>query len=165
MIVLIISILLVPSVLSNDVGYNEINLYNYKTNNFIHINSSISLLNYTTELKQGINWVGIPYNTSIHNANDLITSIPGMTFYTGDNVKTWNCTSQLAEAYSVTPSGYSGTNFIVNPCKGYEISIGRDTTWIIQCLQPTKTTILYEICNLNNYYGTNIIRPKRCFYD
>ena len=159
-ILLLIGIILLVGNVNASVGYSEINLYDHKTNNFIHVNSSIPLTNYTYELKPGVNWVGMPFNTTINNARDLLMSIPNTTYMTGDNVKWWNFSSQGVETYLESPSGQAGINFEVKPNRGYEICVGKNTTWTLCGLQPTNPTILYEIFDLNKYYGTNIIRVR-----
>ena len=76
----------------------------------------------------GVSWVGMPFNTAIDDADELINSIPNM--HNGNNVKWWNSTSQQAEVRTKFGSGGMGPNFLVRPSSGYEISIGTDTTWI-----------------------------------
>ena len=80
----------------------------------------------------GVNWIGMPFDTTTDDADAMIKSIPGITHLTGDNVKWWNFTSQQAESYFKTPVGYGGTNFAVKPVRGYEVSIGVDTIWTPQ---------------------------------
>jgi hypothetical protein len=80
----------------------------------------------------GVNWIGMPFDATTDDADAMIKSIPGITHLTGDNVKWWNFTSQQAESYFKKPSGYGGTNFPVKPARGYEVSIGVDTTWTPQ---------------------------------
>ena len=76
---------------------------------------------------KGINWIGMPFNTTIDNADELIKAIPNH-----NNVKWWNSTSQLTESYSRMPWGYVGTNFDVTPARGYEVVVNANTIWTPQ---------------------------------
>ena len=74
----------------------------------------------------GVNWIGMPFNTTIADANELIKDIPDCT-----KVAWWNSTSQKAESYSKVPFPpyYVGTNFEVKPARGYEVAVTTNTTW------------------------------------
>ncbi|CAD7768316.1 hypothetical protein FHEFKHOI_00202 [Candidatus Methanoperedenaceae archaeon GB50] len=73
---------------------------------------------------KGINWIGMPFNTTIDDADELIKAIPNH-----ENVKWWNSTSQLLESYSKMPWGYVGDNFEVKPTRGYEAVVNANTIW------------------------------------
>ena len=89
------------------------------------------------ELKKGaisgINWIGVPFNTTISNADELLDDIDNAApLQYGDNVKWWNSTSQQTESRTLTPGGYKGDLFDVKPARGYEVVISADTTWVPQ---------------------------------
>jgi len=143
-ILLIIGILLMianvnVSNANANVGYNETYI-NVLNNNNVIVNSSIPLTNYTFELKTDKNWVGMPFNSTINNADDLIKDIPNC-----DRVGWWDSESQEMKVYSRLsfPPWYGGTNFDVKAARGYEITVSSNTTWNLSCLQPTNTIIDY----------------------
>jgi len=143
-ILLIIGILLMianvnVSNANANVGYNETYI-NVLNNNNVIVNSSIPLTNYTFELKTDKNWVGMPFNSTINNADDLIKDIPNC-----DKVGWWDSESQEMKVYSRLPfpPWYGGTNFDVKAARGYEIIVSSNTTWNLSCLQPTNTIIDY----------------------
>jgi hypothetical protein len=76
---------------------------------------------------RGVNWVGMPFDTTIDGAAELMNDIPNMA--TGNNVKWWNSTSQQREVWSRSPWGDYGDNFPVKPARGYDISISTTTIW------------------------------------
>jgi len=80
-------------------------------------------------LKTGANWIGMPFNTTINDADGLIKDIPNC-----NKVAWWNSTSQSAESYfTVTfPPYYVGKNFDVKPARGYEAQVTADVTWTPQ---------------------------------
>ncbi len=80
------------------------------------------------KLKSGANWIGMQFNTTIDDADELIKDI-GMNCPT---VVWWNSTSQNSETYNTIPFPpyYSGDNFEVKPARGYEIQVNVDMTWI-----------------------------------
>ena len=75
----------------------------------------------------GVNWICMPFNTTIDDADGLIKDIQNCT-----KVAWWNATSQKAESYSEVPFPpyYVGTNFEVKPAKGYEVAVTDNTTWM-----------------------------------
>ena len=77
----------------------------------------------------GVNWISVPgMNPPITIASELMNDIPNMV--PGDNVKWKNSTSQEREVWTRSPYGYDyGDDFPVTPARGYEISIGINTTW------------------------------------
>ena len=74
----------------------------------------------------GVNWIGMPFNTTIADADGLIKDIQNCT-----KVAWWNSTSQKAESYSTVPFPpyYVGTNFKIKPARGYEVAVTGNTTW------------------------------------
>ena len=77
------------------------------------------------DLKTGANWIGMPFNTTIDDADELIEDITNC-----DTVAWWNPVSQSSETYTeVMPGVYVGTNFVVMPGRGYEVQVSSDTTW------------------------------------
>ena len=75
----------------------------------------------------GVNWIGMPFNTTISNADELIKDIANC-----NKVAWWNSTNQKAESYSKVPFPpyYVGTNFEVKPASGYEVAVTDNTMWI-----------------------------------
>jgi len=77
------------------------------------------------DLKTGANWIGMPFNTTIDDADELIKDITNCA-----TVAWWNPVSQSSETYTeVMPGVYVGTNFVVMPGRGYEVQVSSDTTW------------------------------------
>jgi len=77
------------------------------------------------DLKTGANWIGMPFNTTIDDADELIEDITNC-----DTVAWWNPVSQSSETYTeVMPGVYVGTNFDVKPARGYEVQVTADATW------------------------------------
>jgi hypothetical protein len=71
--------------------------------------------------------IGMPFNTTIENADELIKDIPNHAA-----VGWWNSTSQQQlETYSKMPPPwyYGGVNFDVKPARGYEVTVTADATW------------------------------------
>ncbi len=88
------------------------------------------------ELITGRNWIGMPFNTTINDAYELIRAIDDTAQPSGvcDKVGWWNPTSQQMETYGKLPfpPWYGGTNFEVKPARGYEVKVTADTTWTPQ---------------------------------
>jgi len=73
------------------------------------------------------NWIAMYANTTLVNASDLLTSIS-----TADAVTMWNATSQTSIGLIPSPFpwiSYLGTNFIIKPELGYEVSVTQPTNW------------------------------------
>jgi hypothetical protein len=73
------------------------------------------------------NWIAMYANTTLANASDLLTNIS-----TADAVTMWNATTQ--ESIGLIPSPfpwvpYLGTNFIIKPELGYEVSVTQPINW------------------------------------
>lgn len=78
----------------------------------------------------GKNWISIDYNSSKKNAYNLISSVSY-----SDAVTNWNEFNQTSHGYISTGSPvpwippYIGTNFIIEPEKGYEVSVTQDSLY------------------------------------
>ena len=81
--------------------------------------------NGTIVLKKNANWIGMPFDTTIDDADELIKDITNCAM-----VGWLNPTSKDVETYSeVAPGVFVGTNFDVKPARGYEVQMSSDTTW------------------------------------
>jgi len=69
----------------------------------------------------GKNWVGLPLDTSLANAADIIASVGG----TCEGVNRWDASSQTSDGYN----GVIGPNFAVDPLEGFEVHVSADTSW------------------------------------
>jgi hypothetical protein len=73
----------------------------------------------------GKNWISLWANTTLINANGLITNISN-----ADAVSHWDSSGQTSEGYlEFPPFGYIGTNFVLNMETGYEVSVTADENW------------------------------------
>ncbi len=78
----------------------------------------------------GKNWVSLYYNSSKTNAYNLISSVSY-----SDAVTNWNSFNQTSQGYISTGSPvpwippYIGTNFIIEPEKGYEVSVTQNSLY------------------------------------
>jgi hypothetical protein len=75
----------------------------------------------------GKNWVGINPNSSIINASSLFSSVPFV-----DAVTEWNTLTQSTRGLIPSPFPwipFIGTNFIIMPEKGYEVSVIQNSSW------------------------------------
>ncbi len=75
----------------------------------------------------GKNWVSVYYNNSLKNAVNLISSVQH-----ADAVTNWDEFNQASQGYIVSPfpwTPYVGTNFIIYPEKGYEISVTENSNF------------------------------------
>jgi len=69
------------------------------------------------------NYIALPYDTTISNADELLHSIPNC-----DTVNRWNPETQRWEGY-INLFGGMGTNFPVRQGEGYLITVTENTIW------------------------------------
>ena len=92
----------------------------------VYNRANISLIKNATSF--GKNWVALYGNTTLTNAQQLYINISN-----ADSVTNWNAQTQLSQGLVKNPlpfgSPYIGTNFILEPEKGYEISVNASMNW------------------------------------
>jgi len=90
--------------------------------------SNVSLItNLTSSTQLSKNWISIFANSSLTNAHSLITSIPY-----ADASTNWDEFNQISEGYIANiPSfpPYIGINFVLEPEKGYEVSVTQNSLY------------------------------------
>jgi len=118
--------------LSNGLGY-EVNLNltspsftNWSLIGLVNSKENVSLIKNSTSF--GKNWISLYYNTSFDKAEDLIYAVSYL-----DAVTNWDEFNQISQGYIPSPVPwipYIGTNFILEPEKGYEFSVTQNSTYI-----------------------------------
>lgn len=92
----------------------------------VHESQTVDLTKNATSF--GKNWISIPADTSLSNAQGLIINIPN-----ADAISKWNAESQISAGLIPSPipwiPGFIGTNFQLNLEEGYEVSVTSSGTW------------------------------------
>ena len=97
---------------------------NWSTVGILKENVTVPLTKNLTSF--GKNWVSMYCNSSLKNANGLLYSVSY-----ADAVTNWDSNLQTSQGYVKLPPPYPpiGTNFVLEPEKGYEISVKQDSTY------------------------------------
>jgi len=85
-------------------------------------------------------WIGLPFTTAIKDARQLVMSIEGGTG-PGNNVNIirigkWIYSNQSSEVFAYGPSGWTGTNFSINPGDCIWVEIVSTFTWAPDLITP-----------------------------
>ncbi|HJX50319.1 MAG TPA: hypothetical protein VJ438_02560, partial [Candidatus Nanoarchaeia archaeon] len=117
--------------LSDGVGY-EVNLNltssvftNWSIVGILKDKASVPLIKNSTSF--GKNWVSLHSNSSLQDAQGLISSVSY-----ADAVTDWDSNLQTSQGLIPSPfpwSPYIGTNFLLEPEKGYEISVNESSIY------------------------------------
>jgi hypothetical protein len=84
-------------------------------------------------LQSPANWVGMPFNTTINNAHDLLEDVNSKINPQGANCPTvgWldPATGTVITCTRIVQGVYAGINFVVVPGRGYEIQVDNAANW------------------------------------
>jgi len=90
--------------------------------------------------KGNLNWISVPYTATYASASDIVTHIEG-SIGPGAHTKIteiakWDAANQTLLKFAWTASGWTGTNFVINPGDGIYLKIIASFTWTPRLITP-----------------------------
>jgi len=92
------------------------------------------------QLRWNFYWISLPFTGAMKDARQLVTSIEGG-YGSGNNINIirvgkWIYSSQSSEVFAYGPSGWTGTNFSINPGDGIWVEVVSTFTWTPELITP-----------------------------